>query len=85
MRKNQPAPLQTSQRKELVFSQAKNYSEGAEFCVASHAGLKCESGKWSRDTQLECGGEVGEQHTMPYHGTDEHIMTDHMDHTMPHQ
>ena len=78
------APSDQSAQRTCVFA-GENYSEGAEFCVASHAGLKCESGKWSRDTQLECGGEVGEQHTMPYHGTDEHMMTDHMDHTMPHQ
>jgi len=72
------APSDQSAQRTCVFA-GENYSEGAEFCVASHAGLKCESGKWSRDTQLECGGEVGEQHTMPYHGTDEHMMTDHMD------
>jgi hypothetical protein len=51
-------------------------SEGAEFCVTGRAGLKCEGGKWSRDTQIECGGEVGEQRTMPNHDNEDH---DHMD------
>ena len=61
-------PSDQPEQKTCVFA-GENYSEGAEFCVPGHAGLKCESGKWSRDTQLECGGEVGEQRTMPYHGT----------------
>ena len=69
MRKNQPAFLQISQRKKLVFSQVKIIRRALSFVSQGHAGLKCESGKWSRDTQLECGGEVGEQRTMPYHGT----------------
>jgi hypothetical protein len=80
-------PSDRPEQNTCVFA-GENYSEGAELCVANHAGLKCESGKWSRDTQLECGGEVGEQYTIPYHGTDEHMMPDHMDHmdnTMPHQ
>ena len=66
-------PSDQPEQKTCVFA-GENYSEGAEFCVAGHAGLKCESGKWSRDTQLECGGEVN---TIPYHGSDDH---DHMDH-----
>src|SRR5690349_665110 len=57
-------PSDQPEQKTCVFA-GENYSEGAEFCVAGHAGLKCESGKWSRDTQLECGGEVGEQRTTP--------------------
>jgi len=69
------------EQKTCVFA-GENYSAGAEICVASHAGLKCESGKWSRDNELECGGEVGEQHTIPYHGSDEHMMPDHMSHMM---
>jgi hypothetical protein len=78
------APSDRPEQKTCVFA-GENYSEGAEFCVAGRAGLKCESGKWSRDTQLDCGGEVGEQHTMPYHGSDEHMIPEHMDHMMPHQ
>ena len=81
------APSDRSEQKTCVFA-GENYSEGAEVCVfASDAGLKCESGKWSRDTQLRCGG-VGEQHATPYHGGDDHMMPDHMDHkdnTMPPQ
>jgi hypothetical protein len=72
-------PSDQPEQKICVFA-GENYSEGAEFCVAGHAGLKCESGKWSRDTQLDCGGEVSEQHTKPYHGTDDHDHMDHMDH-----
>lgn len=74
-------PTGTSDRQEqktCVFA-GENYSDGAEFCVENHVGLKCEGGRWSRDSQLECGGEAGEQHTMPYHGTD-HDHMDHMDH-----
>src|SRR5262245_55576711 len=77
------APSNQLEQKTCVFA-GENYSEGAEFCVASHAGLKCETGKWSRDIQLDCGG--GEQHTMPYNGSDQQMMPDHtqhMDHTMP--
>jgi hypothetical protein len=82
------SPSDRPEQKTCVFA-GENYSEGAEVCVfASHAGLRCENGKWSRDTQLECGGGIGELHTMPYHGSDEHMMpdhTDHMDHMMPPQ
>ncbi len=45
------------------------YSEGAELCVTSHAALKCEGGKWSRDAQLDCTGGMmphpGESGTNP--------------------
>ena len=76
-------PSDQPEQKTCVFA-GENYSEGAEFCVAGHAGLKCESGKWSRDTQLECGGEVGEQPTMPYHGTSDSDHMGHMDHMDDH-
>jgi len=84
VRKNQPAPLQTSQRKELVFSQAKTIRRALSFVSQAMlaSNVRAASG---HETLSLCGGEVGEQHTMPYHGTDEHMMTDHMDHTMPHQ
>jgi hypothetical protein len=68
-------PSDRPEQGNCVFA-GENYSEGAELCVTGRAGLKCEGGKWSRDTQLECGGEVGEQHTMPYHDNEDH---DHMD------
>ena len=42
------------------------YSEGAEFCVTSHAALKCEGGKWSRDAQLDCTAGMSE---MPKSGS----------------
>jgi hypothetical protein len=51
---------------------------GAEFCVTDYAGLRCENGKWSRDTQLDCAGE----NMMRQGGGDGHMMPDHM---MPHQ
>ena len=72
------APSDEAQRT-CVFA-GENYSEGAEFCVASHAGLKCESGKWSRDTQLECGSETGGQRTMSYEGPCNGDHMGHMDH-----
>jgi hypothetical protein len=61
------------------------YSEGAEFCVTSHAALKCEGGKWLRDAQLDCTGE------MMLHpgasGSGPMMMPNQMgpDHMMPHQ
>ena len=80
-------PSDRPDQKSCVFA-GETYSEGAEICVTSHAGLKCENAKWSRDAQLDCGGEFGEQHSMPYHGNDEHMTPghmDHMDHMMPPQ
>jgi hypothetical protein len=79
---------QRSEQQTCVFA-GESYSEGAEFCVTGHAGLQCENGKWSRDTQLDCAGE----NTMMHQGGDDghmmpdHMMTDHMmqDHMMPHQ
>jgi len=56
-------PLDRPEQSNCVFA-GENYSEGAELCVTSRTGLQCEGGKWSRDTQLDCGGEVGEQRTM---------------------
>ena len=72
-------PSNQPDQKTCVFA-GENYSEGAEFCVAGHAGLKCESGKWSRDTQLECGGETGGQRTLSYDGTCDRDHMRHMDH-----
>jgi len=76
----EPAGGKESQRPEqqtCVFA-GESYSEGAEFCVTDHAGLRCENGKWSRDTQLDCAGE----NMMRQGGGDGHMMPDHM---MPHQ
>ena len=60
------------------------YSEGAEFCVTSHAALKCEGGKWSRDAQLDCTGGM-----IPHPGGSgsEPMTPDQMgpDHMAPHQ
>jgi hypothetical protein len=72
-------PSNQADQKTCVFA-GENYSEGAEFCVAGHAGLKCESGKWSRDTQLECGSETGGQRTMSYDGPCDRDHMGHMDH-----
>ena len=63
------------------------YSEGAEFCVTSHAALKCEGGKWSRDAQLDCAAGMSE---MPHPGESESgpmMMPNQMgpDQMMPHQ
>jgi hypothetical protein len=72
-----------SEQQTCVFAGG-SYSEGAEFCVTAHAGLKCESGKWSRDTQLDCS--EGDEHMMPQQGGgDDHMMPDHTMHMMPHQ
>jgi hypothetical protein len=69
------APSDRPEQRNCVFAD-ENYSEGAELCVTGRAGLQCEGGKWSRDTQLDCGGEVGEQH-MRSHDNEDHM--DHMD------
>jgi hypothetical protein len=65
------------------------YSEGAEFCVTSHAALKCEGGKWSRDAQLDCTAGMSE---MPKSGSRPMMTPDQMgpdqmgpDHMAPHQ
>jgi hypothetical protein len=78
---------QRPEQQTCVFA-GESYSDGAEFCVTSHDGLQCGNGKWSRDTQLDCGG----QNTMMQQGGDDgHMMPDHMtghmmqDHMMPHQ
>jgi hypothetical protein len=72
------APSAHLEQRTCVFS-GENYSEGAEICIfGSHVGLSCADGKWSRDSQLECGGfrERMEQ----YHGGDDHMMPDHTEH-----
>ena len=70
------APSDRSEQKTCVFA-GENYSEGAELCVTGRAGLQCEGGK--RDTQLDCGGEVSEQHTMRSRDNEDHCHMDHMD------
>jgi hypothetical protein len=88
----EPPSSQPREQQTCVFA-GESYSEGAEFCVTSHAGLQCENGKWSRDSQLDCSGEVGNERPMPHEGGGDdhtmsnHTMPDHMtpDHMMPHQ
>ena len=75
MRKNQPAPLQTSQRKELVFSQAKTIRRALSFVSQAMLASNVRAVSGHETLSLECGGEVGEQHTMPYRDNEDH---DHM-------
>jgi hypothetical protein len=80
------SPSSTTTVQQTCVFAGESYSDGAEFCVTSHAGLQCENGKWSRDTQLDCGGEntmmQGGDHMGA--GGDDHMMHDHMLNTMPH-
>src|SRR5512135_1219925 len=59
-----------------------DYSEGAEICVTSHAALRCEGGKWSRDPQLDCTAGMSEMPHSPPMMTPDQMGPDHM---APHQ
>jgi hypothetical protein len=77
VRNNQTASLLASLHSyKLVYLQAKII--GAEFCVTAHAGLRCDDGKWSRDTQLDCSEATDEHHRGQ-------LEEDHMGHMMPDQ
>ena len=74
---NSEPSSQSSQLQTCVFA-GENYSHGAEFCVTAHAGLRCDDGKWSRDTQLDCSEATDEHHRGQ-------LEEDHMGHMMPDQ
>jgi hypothetical protein len=80
------APPSQAPEQQICVYAGESYSEGAEFCVTSHAGLKCEGGKWSRDTLLDCAGEAANEPMMPQGDGNEdntsHMMPD-QDHMMP--
>jgi hypothetical protein len=78
-RAQQPEGAPSAQQQTCVYAGG-SYSEGAEFCITNHAGLKCADGKWSRDTQLDCGETADEQMTPQGEGG-----KDHVGHMMPDQ
>ena len=76
------ASSEPAQQQTCVYASG-SYSEGAEFCITGHAGLKCNNGKWSRDAELDCGEAANEQMMPQGQGGEYH--EDHMGHMMPDQ